>query len=356
MSCPVPEPSRLIATLLPCFLPAPAPHPGNPTAAKRIRASAAAAAESGDARDLSQHDLEELILIFRDNAVDIGDGRSAIDRAAFRRCFARILGPAAAAAARGEGAPPALSASGGGLDTGAALDWLFDVFDTAGNGVVDGEEVRVGKREGAEREKESEREREREREREGEKLTCYSNSATPFSLPGSQFLCGLSLLCNASRGQKLRSTFDLFDYDGDGFISLAEMTRYLASVFRLVASTRPEVFQEMRTTPQSLAEVTASQCFHDADIDHDGQLSFDEFCRWYAKQPSSLAPGGSGGGSGSGGGEAQSSRLVHSAVDLARALPAGGSSAQGQDGASEDCGRDGSSRGGKSGYLASFAY
>ena len=72
------------------------------------------------------------------------------------------------------------------------LDRMFDLFDTDGNGVVD----------------------------------------------FSELASGLSVLCGGSRDDKAKAAFSLFDYNGDGYISLEEMTRYLASVFKVMYETQ----------------------------------------------------------------------------------------------------------------------
>ena len=73
------------------------------------------------------------------------------------------------------------------------LERLYDVFDSDGNGVVD----------------------------------------------FSELASGLSVLCGGERDAKAEAAFALYDYNGDGFISLEEMTRYLASVFRVLFESVP---------------------------------------------------------------------------------------------------------------------
>ena len=119
------------------------------------------------------------------------------------------------------------------------LDRMFDLFDTDGNGVVD----------------------------------------------FSELASGLSVLCGGSRDDKAKAAFSLFDYNGDGYISLEEMTRYLASVFKVMYETQPGTAEQMGVSAEDLATVTAEQAFEDADLNHDGRLSFEEFQKWYG-QPS----------------------------------------------------------------------
>lgn len=124
------------------------------------------------------------------------------------------------------------------------LDRLFTIFDADGNGVVD---------------------------------FCELSS-------------GLSVLCGGTREEKVRSAFALYDMNHDGFISLEEMAQYLTSVFKVLYETSPGTQAKLGVQPEELAVITAEQCFLEADLNHDGKLSFDEFVRWYSRSPGFEAP------------------------------------------------------------------
>lgn len=49
----------------------------------------------------------------------------------------------------------------------------------------------------------------------------------------SELATGISILCGGSRDEKVEAAFSLYDYNNDGFISLAEMSKYLSSVFKV---------------------------------------------------------------------------------------------------------------------------
>jgi hypothetical protein len=90
----------------------------------------------------------------------------------------------------------------------------------------------------------------------------------------------LSLLSTAE--QKAEAAFALYDFNGDGFISLEEMTRYLASVFNVMYATQAGVAAQMGVPSEELARVTAIEAFAEADVNHDGKLSYEEFTAWYS--------------------------------------------------------------------------
>jgi len=154
--------------------------------------------------------------------------QGTLDKLAFERCFVSLLGED-------------ISQIPGAKEQ---LSWLFSIFDKDGNGLVDSVE----------------------------------------------FLGGLSVYARGEENpeEKVRQAFMLYDIDGNGYISMDEMQRYLASVFRVLAEVMPEVFNKHGVGYEELAEATAATCFKEADLNHDGQLSFEEFQRWYTSAEGGL--------------------------------------------------------------------
>ena len=60
------------------------------------------------------------------------------------------------------------------------------------------------------------------------------------------------------------------------------MTRYLASVFNVMYATQAGVAAQMGIPSEELARVTAIEAFAEADVNHDGKLSYEEFTAWYS--------------------------------------------------------------------------
>ena len=78
-----------------------------------------------------------------------------------------------------------------------------------------------------------------------------------------------------------RLVFDKYDTNGDGVFDLAEFTEYLTSVFTALMPHNKAAFRLRALSPRDMAKATAEQCFREADRNHDGSLSFEEFKMWY---------------------------------------------------------------------------
>ena len=177
--------------------------------------------------NLQAWDIRTLLNFFLSRASESGH----LERSAFKKCFATLI------ERNLEGQP------GGGVDEeklNELLDFLFRMFDTDGNEVVD----------------------------------------------VSELSAGISVLSGGSRDDKVRAAFILFDENGDGYISLGEMTKYLHSVFKMLYESSRGTRDAMQVSPMELATITAKQCFEDADKNQDGQISFAEFKEWYSRPTS----------------------------------------------------------------------
>ena len=100
-----------------------------------------------------------------------------------------------------------------------------------------------------------------------------------------EIVSGVTVLCAGTETEKLQATFKLVDKNGDGFISMDEMVKFLNSIFRVVLS--PGLAASMRSLgvevegAADLAAATAIECFKVADLNADGRISFPEFKKWF---------------------------------------------------------------------------
>jgi len=172
--------------------------------------------------NLQSYSVEDAFEMFAECA----DEEGCLSRSAFNSCFRRVIKSG-----------PELSTSDK-RAVESVVDRLFEIFDSNGDGAID----------------------------------------------FSELASGLSVLCGGDREDKVEAAFALYDLDGDGTISLDEMTSYLTSVFKVLYETQPGTAERMGVSAEELASVTAEQAFVDADMDHDGKLSFEEFKKWYLFQ------------------------------------------------------------------------
>ena len=100
---------------------------------------------------------------------------------------------------------------------------------------------------------------------------------------------GLSVLCGGDPVAKAKCSFDVFS-QGRGFVTIEMMEQYLTSVYKLVFKANPETQEAVGgLSPEELAAKTSAEIFLERDLDSDGQLSFDEFSRWYTGSMDILA-------------------------------------------------------------------
>ncbi|XP_045783001.1 Kv channel-interacting protein 4-like isoform X1 [Maniola jurtina] len=98
-----------------------------------------------------------------------------------------------------------------------------------------------------------------------------------------EFLGTLSRVGRGSRQEKLSWVFALYDADGDGRISRAEMLAVVQAVYELLGrAAAPPV-------PRGAAEDHVDRIFHLMDTNADGVVTPDELARWCARDPALLS-------------------------------------------------------------------
>ena len=181
--------------------------------------------------NLQAFDIAAILGFFMDQAT----GEGYLTHESFYRCFEVLV------RRNLEGRP---DASVDPEHLTALIDYLFDLFDADGNGIVD----------------------------------------------ISELSAGISVLCGGSRDDKVLTSLALFDEDGDGFVSLGELSKYLASVFKVLFASNPQASESMGVTPPTLATITSKQCFDDAGLAYNARISFAAFQEWYTSSSFGAAP------------------------------------------------------------------
>ena len=93
--------------------------------------------------------------------------------------------------------------------------------------------------------------------------------------------CGiaLSMFAGGTVAERTSTAFWCFDVHEDGFVRQEEMVHYLTVTFTTIFALTEN---ETNYCIDDLAQMTAYQCFEEADVNHDGTISWEEFVRWFS--------------------------------------------------------------------------
>ena len=93
--------------------------------------------------------------------------------------------------------------------------------------------------------------------------------------------CGiaLSMFAGGTVAERTSTAFWCFDVHEDGFVRQEEMVHYLTVTFTTIFALTEN---ETNYCIDDLAQMTAFQCFEEADVNHDGTISWEEFVRWFS--------------------------------------------------------------------------
>jgi len=109
----------------------------------------------------------------------------------------------------------------------------------------------------------------------------------------AEFASGFSVLGAGSKSDKLALAFQLFDSDGDGYLTRREMWKFLRSFLVMLlklSSHSDEDAHEVRNTAFAGAVECTSVVFAQSTLEHKKKVSFEEFAAWYTNGGYTFAP------------------------------------------------------------------
>ena len=98
-----------------------------------------------------------------------------------------------------------------------------------------------------------------------------------------ELLAGLTVLCGGGQAEKFEAGFRVFDFDGDGALTEAELAAFLSATFRVTFIASPGQAAAAGVGPGALAAATAAAAFAALGAAASrGRITLPEFLAWYA--------------------------------------------------------------------------
>ena len=103
-------------------------------------------------------------------------------------------------------------------------------------------------------------------------------SARGRSVKFTDVVCALIVLCGGEKTAKMGHAFNIYDHDEDGYLSKAQITSLMKSIFVLQKFMDPSKMDD----PEEVARATANEAWEQCNLNEAGEISLAVFIKWYS--------------------------------------------------------------------------
>eukprot|EP01138_Halocafeteria_seosinensis_P010784 gb/GECG01011014.1/.p1 GENE.gb/GECG01011014.1/~~gb/GECG01011014.1/.p1 ORF type:complete len:1451 (+),score=219.92 gb/GECG01011014.1/:1-4353(+) len=125
----------------------------------------------------------------------------------------------------------------------------------------------------------------------GERLFTLFDKDESGVINYEEFIFGLAIWCRGTVEERMEFLFNMYDLNGDGYVSKADLRTMLNHLPREVVRTMDRGSLDVSSNSElhtAAVDSMVKRAFEECDLDRDGKLSFQSFAKWLEKTPEIL--------------------------------------------------------------------